>query len=80
MGQEYDAKGWWHLASPLYRLGFHVCHSLDDLKTYWGEGFYTTKYRKVYKVEYSHVVADGWQFGANVKVARKMKLLEEIVI
>ena len=82
-----DGKVWCNLEDSKYELGFHILPDINDFLVYWcgsfafdidNHLFKLPRDKKLFKVEYKNVVACGNQFGANVVVAKQMKVLNDI--
>lgn len=66
-------------AAPIqeYPTGFHIFPTLEDLKRWQSKlGWFSLK---VFKVQFKEVVASGYQRDCRVIVARKVKVIEEVV-
>lgn len=60
-----------------YPTGFHIFSTLEDLKNWQGKMGW--RGLSVFKVQFKDVVASGFQQKCRVIVARKVKVIEEVV-
>lgn len=61
-----------------YQTGFHVLVSLSQAKAFWIGIMNPIHKIHLYKVEYRNVVASGTDDGADVDVARSIRVIEKL--
>jgi len=59
-----------------YPTGFHIFSTLEDLKRWRGSSWYNLS---IFRVQFKEVIASGYQYKCRTIVARKVKVIEEVV-